>query len=516
MRTEQLRASLQLGFLLFAMPLLFAFGVGCRCGCGVPSEGAGGDYIWWGPAASIGTRDILVANSTVARSHYLQDGFLSATAGETQAAQAALPASFIGIRIPSDPASGQQGRLLDGVQLRYDTPDTSQAIDFREDKTNSAVLNEQVPPAPGTRWVALVPTDLQLVNRLLSGPLDVTGAFASFTYSIDFGANGACNGCNVQLIACGPSSFAALLPPALAAAAQTTEISTLACSPPVDTYITLFDGNGDPLPDAPLVAAFGFWGSQATTATVDGTAVIPVTLQHTGATNQTFDLQSIESAMGWTYRWEDAQRRPITQIEVPPSSSFGMASPNLYVTADGLPTCTQVLDVLNLVATDTLTPSVQAYTPAYIQVLPDPALCPEADVAAIHRQWIGEIAGGDSITYTLTVSNVTSSATGAVIQQTITPASAVRGAILPNGCTRSGNVVTCQMGQVPANGAKSAIIVIQSRFSYAGDVLSSVKASPLQAADAAFVDNVHGPLSVTVQASGKADGLYLPFITRKR
>ena len=497
MRPELLRAILQGIFLLLFMPVLFFFGAGCFCGgCGVPT---GGDQGGPQPEIAVQTRETLVGDGVVSRYHLVQDGQLIASAGEAQVFKQGLPDAFVGLLLPSAPGASQPGQLQDGANVMQGTVATP--VPLRQDRTQAARLTQLFPPAPGTQWAALVVSDTQMLDSLLSGPINLNSIIASFNYAIDFGGTNPCNGCEVQVVGCVPGQFAAFLPPGLVTvrtAGQGAAALPLACTQPVSTYITLYDYLGQPLPDAPLVAAFGLWGSLPTTSTINGAVILPLNLEHTGQTTLTFGLAPIQSALGWTYNWADSQGAAITQIAVPRRTQYASPPPqNLRVTATGLPTCTQVVDVLTLRAMNTVTSSLQAQTSASVVVLPDPANCPVADVAAHHVQATAVISGGDRLTYTLTISNLTNADVPGVITQTLSPG-AVRGADLPGGCTIAGNVVTCQVGDVPAQGAKAVTVVILGTPGYSGDLNSTIEVNPTGKSDLAFLDNVHGPLVAAV------------------
>lgn len=157
------------------------------------------------------------------------------------------------------------------------------------------------------------------------------------------------------------------------------------------------------LPGASVVAAFGLWGNLPTTSTVNGAVVLPLTLDHTGATATTFDLAEIQSALGYTYTWKTT-RGYLSPILVGQRIHYPPPPTNLRCNRRrNLPTCTQAVDVLDLRATHTVTPSIQAQTKAYIYLLPDPATCAVADVAAHHLQHT-DIISGQAITYTFSPS----------------------------------------------------------------------------------------------------------------
>lgn len=512
MRPAYLRAVLQSTFLLLFLPVLFFLGLGCLCASPQPS---GGDETHGELASGLQTKDVQVGPALVMRYHSIQDASLIATVGEAHAISEALPSSFFGMRIPTAPDRNQPGDLYGGVWAAYIVNNVPTSVPLKPEPSLDAELNKRFPPAEGTKWVALVMSDTHALDRLLGGPIDLRTMNASLSYAIDFGGTKPCAGCDVKLVTCVPGKFKALFPPALAAATEVTAAAsdqTFQCTVPMSTYIVLYDFSGNPLP-GPTAAAFGLWGSQSTTSTVGGTTVLPVMLDHTGAMTLAFNLDPLQSALGWTYAWQDAQGTPISQIAVGPHDPSNMSpAPNLRIVGSGIPTCTQAIDVLSLHAVGVLTPSLQAQAEAYVNVLPDTANCPTADVAARHIQATTVISGGTGITYTLTISNLTNNTVNGLIQQTLTPASAVTGADLPTGCQRSSGVVTCAVDSIPANAAKSVTVVIKTRKSYGGDLVSVEQVNPAGAADDAFLDNIDGPLTVAVQADGTEEKYYLPFL----
>ena len=500
MRPERLRATLQAIFTVLLMPMLFFFGLGCLCFAPPPT----GSDSSQSPEVFLHTRETLVGPGAVMRNHILQSSAVEATAGEAQVANQALAGSFIGLLMPTAADARQPGQLQEGANIMGGPVSTPVAM--KQDQTQSDILNDLFPPPPGTAWVALTMSDTHALDSLLSGPVSLDPLDAFFSYQIDFGGTDPCNGCEVQMVTCVPGQFSAFLPPGSVVARTTGQAAasdTVACTQPVSTYITLVDpfNNFEPLPGAPVVAAFGLYGGQPTTSTINGQVELPLRLEHTSPTTLTFDLASIQSDRGWTYAWQDMQNAPITQITVPaPYQPYYIKppTPNLKVTASGLPTCTQIVDVLSLQATDTVSPSLQARVQAYVSVLPDPATCTLVDVAAFHAQQTAVIVGGDRLTYTLTISNLMNAAVDGVIEQTITPDTAVRGANLPAGCTVAANVVTCQVANIAAQGALAVTVEILGRGGYSGEVRSLVEVYPANAADTAFLDNVHGPLVATV------------------
>jgi hypothetical protein len=505
-RPEQLRATLQSTFLLVILPLLSLFGFGCFCYAPPPSQS---DSTHEDIQALIQTQDEVTAAGNVMRYSSLNDGALAATQGEAAILKQVLPDTFLGIRIPTAPGGAAPGQLQPNTQFMYTFGQGYTVIPMAQDGARSEQLRSMFPPAQGTAWVGLAISNTSALDRLLSQPVAMTDVDASLSYAINFGGD-LCNGCAVQLVVCTSGKLAPLLPPAVAASARTSADGSLLCTEPVDSPIMLTDFGGNPLPGAPLVATLGVWGGQSTSPTASGVITQPLMLQHTGTTTLTFNLGTIQSARGWSYRWEDANRAPITQLAVPPKSSGPQKPPNLYVAATNVPTCTQAVDVVNVQAANTVTPSVTAHTQLYISAIPDAATCPVVDVAVRHIQQTDVVTAGNGITYTLTISNLTNAVASGIVQQTLAPAGALIGADLPGGCTLAGAVVSCQLDGIAANGASSATVVVKTNFGYAGTITSNVQAWPVAAADAAFLDNISGPLAATVQPNPNAGSIYIP------
>lgn len=511
MQRAYLRAVLQGTFLVLFLPVLFFLGLGCLCYSPPPE---GGDMSHGELPSGVQTKDVQVGPALVMRNHSIPEASLAATLGEARAISEALPSSIFGMRIPTAADRNQPGELFGDVTAAYIVNSLPTVVQLKPEPSLDAELNKRFPPAEGTEWVALVVSNTHALDRLLGAPIDLRGVNASLSYAIDFGGTEPCQGCEVKLVSCVPGKYGALLPPAMMAATASASDEALQCTAPVSTYIVLYDFSNNPLP-GPTAAAFGLWGSLTTTSTVGGTTVMPVRLDHTGATTLTFSLDPLLSGLGWSYAWQDAQGTPISQIAVGPHDPSNPSPvPNLRIVGSGVPTCTQAIDVLSLRAAGVVTPSLQAHAEAYVNVLPDSANCPTADVAARHIQATSVISGGTGITYTLTISNLTNSQVNGLIQQTLTPAAAVTDAELPAGCQRNSGVVTCLVNNIPANGAQSVTVVIKTRKSYNGDLVSVEQVNPSGAADAAFLDNIDGPLTVNVQADGTELKYYLPMLNK--
>lgn len=494
MHPQQLRATLQLTFLAIGMPLLLLFGIACGCDSGrIRGTDTNGPL-----GAALHTQDIQASEGQVSRSQEIYPTTLDASAGEAQVLNQAVPGFFYGILIPTAPGSAQPGVIMPGAEAGYDMGSAPTMYPLTDTVAGgTTVLNTLFPPPSGSQWVALSLTDPHALDSLFSGPVYLPDARIYLNYTIDFGGADPCNGCEVKLTYCAPGQFAAFLPPGSIAVATDASGLPVSCTRPVATYVSIYPFN-QPLPNAPTVAAFSLWGSTPAFATVTDQISLTVDLQHTGATSLDFDLGAIQSARGLTYHWADPQGNPITHISVGPYAPLPVTDPNLRVIGTGLPTCTQEIDVLQLVATNTVTPSLQATAEGYVQILPDPATCPVVDVAAFHAQEQALISDGDRITYTLTISNLMNTVQSGVLVQTISPTVAIRGADLPGNCALAGASVTCQVSDIPANGATNVPIVLLGKGGFSGALWSTEQVTPTGATDLNYLDNIHGPLTAAV------------------
>ena len=104
---------------------------------------------------------------------------------------------------------------------------------------------------------------------------------------------------------------------------------------------------------------------------------------------------------------------PITQIEVGPQST-PWGNKNVGVVGT-VPTCTLAVDTIHITATSVITPSFQAIATSLVNVVPDPEICPVADVGIAKVVSSRVITAGQSVTFTLTISNHEQTAVDAVV-----------------------------------------------------------------------------------------------------
>jgi len=520
MRPERLRALLQVLFMLLLLPVLASFqSSNSASECGSPPSQQCGGSDSAGPQL-VQAIDGAPEDGVVWRSQHSEGTLFYASLYEGEVLRQSLPSAFIGLRLPTSADGSAPGQLWEATRFNYQIDSGYVPVTMTQNITFSARLNALFPPGPDAQWVALTIQNPDSLNPLLDkAGQPVVIPWTDFSYGINFGGSDLCVGCEVQMVECVPSGFGALLPPGtLTAASQDGVEPRFSCTQPSSTYIVPWGGAG--LSAAPVVAGFGLWSGEPTTSPIGGQLAFPLTLQHTAPVTVAFDLKPIQSALGYTYTWTIDGTHTVTRVDVPVLDwDWPPEQVDVFVTASGLPTCTQAIDVLDLRATSVLTPSLQAKKRAYIQMVPDMANCPVTDLAAHHVQHTTIISGGASITYTLTVTNRSATQAGAILKQTLKPADALDGQQdLPDACTLAGAVVTCELEGIPAQGEKFATVALRTKPSYDGSLYSTLQASPAAplAVDGNFLDNVHGPLEATIQKTQSQEGLLIPLLLREK
>jgi hypothetical protein len=226
--------------------------------------------------------------------------------------------------------------------------------------------------------------------------------------------------------------------------------------------------------------------------------------------NKEFTLEPVASAQGWIYGWFDAADNPLTEVTVTPGLCEGAV---LKVKSIDIPTCTVVLDTIHLTATTVLSPLIQANAVSYVHVSPDLDECPVSDLGVTKVGSPGAIFAGGSVNFTLTISNYTDAPIGAVLTDTLSPASAIVDATLPAGCNRSGGEITCQVTSVATDTPAVLSFVVQVADTFSGTLSDIASVQPMGAADPWFYDNHAGP--VEVQVTGPpVQRIYLPVVLR--
>jgi uncharacterized repeat protein (TIGR01451 family) len=182
------------------------------------------------------------------------------------------------------------------------------------------------------------------------------------------------------------------------------------------------------------------------------------------------------------------------------------------VVGSGIPTCTRLGDTITISATSILSPTIRAVAQTQVQPEPDPATCPTADVAIGQAASDDSIASGETVTFTLTVTNVEAAPVTVIVTDTLTPAGAVGDVSLPAGCEREGAEVSCAGIALEGSGSEVLTVSVQTRPGFAGILRSYAQLGPEQALDRHMLDNAALPAEVEVVWEGGI--LRLPLIVR--
>lgn len=424
-----------------------------------------------------------------------------------------LPDSvMIGLQVPRAPGASQPGdltaqghwlrttlRVRDHHYITYD-------VDLIPRDDLASEITAVFPPAPNTHWQALAPANDDFITSIPTQTTTFTGGWGSLHYVIDFHGDDPCNGCMVKMTFCTPdrvASRAKLMTRFLFKGFKIRNANGLVCVDPVPTIIYLSDAAEPP---SSLTAWLSPWGGPVFNATHGPEVEMGYILGHTSSQTETFTLEPIHSEKGWSYEWRDPNGVPITQIEVGPQST-PWGNKNVGVVGT-VPTCTLAVDTIHITATSVITPSFQAIATSLVNVVPDPEICPVADVGIAKVVSSRVITAGQSVTFTLTISNHEQTAVDAVVTDTLSPAWAIGDVMLPPGCGRHGNEITCQVTGVPPGTPRTLDIVVRVDSTFSGTLSNRVRVDPAEATDVRFYDNAVGPVTVTV--SGGRFLLYLP------
>ncbi len=505
------RASLQI--LVLMGIAIFAVITGWACDCGTGSDHYGGSGV---------TRDQMgYGDGIVERWHDFRENDFTASDKDMQALNDFLAqgSAGFGVLVPQAPGASEPGTLTysptqnifiswnDGVIPHY------LSVPITPSQQLAAQLTALMPPPQGTRWQGLVPVPGDWMAEIPTQATNFQDVFGSLHYVLDFKGSDYCNHCEVQLTACSTAPLTAPQEIALQlfGADQFVANDSITCARPVSTNIMLV------LEPGPVIASFGPYGSVVYTSTQQSDLTIPYSLLHTSQVTQTLQLSPVASTQGWNYTWKDLSGNPITQLTVGPIGNDLWASydDNLQIVASGLPTCTHIQDTIYLTATMVTTPSIQAHAWTLVDVLPDPAGCPVVDLGIGQIASTSEISAGNWVTFTLTVTNFETLDQDAIVTQTLSPASAIGGAVLPAGCSRTGGEITCQVSDIPGESSIELVIAIQAANTFTGVMGSSVEVQPVGASDLRYYDNTDGWLPVTVTGGVPSQlELYLPIVRR--
>jgi uncharacterized repeat protein (TIGR01451 family) len=457
------------------------------------------------------------AAGVVERYHDITFSSTVATAKDLQYLRSVSGTAWaIGLLLPTAAGAAGPGQLTaDEHELHLGAWRT---LDIRipliPDAEAAVGLTALFPPAAGAGWQALKPANYDWVKSIPTQTVTITNGGGQLHYFVDFGSASLCNGCTMQMTACATQPVPLplrLMVEAMAGLRLVSDGAGLTCAEPKPSVVTVVEGPGNLLPNRPLNVAFGFWGGQVVTTTMTTTAVIPLRLEHTSTVSQTYRLEPIASELGFAYEWRNMANQPIGQITLPPATvSWGPL--NLQARTAGLPTCARLLDTVHITATHVTTPSLQATNWVQVQLAPDPARCPLADIGVRKIASATEVNAGDWLTYTLTITNYENRIVSAVVTDTLEPAYALAEARLPAGCELRGGAIRCAVNDLPARGARSVQIGVRVAATFAGALVNLAYAEPAGAIDTREYDNIAVAPEVEVRRT-RWPG-YLPLVKK--
>jgi len=426
--------------------------------------------------------------------------------------------AYMGLQIPTAPGAVQPGVLADdnhklslhfGAQWdRYQVPLTT-----RSDV--AAQIANVLPPDPGTHWQALGPANDDYLADIPTETTLFQDIGGYLYYALDFHGANLCNGCVVKLVFCTPTESLPVRStsshPLLRAALNRLHWNSdecLTCTDPIPTVIRITDYQGNPLPSAPA-AWLSPWGGPVLTSQYGPDVRLEYALGHTLESAKTFNLEPIESEKGWTYAWCDLDDNPITQMEVPADSEPWTV--NLRVLGT-IPPNAQGFDTIHLTATCVSDPSLKAQATSYIGGFPDPSQGNAADVGITKEASAQTIEAGESVRFTLTVTNYENEPVHVVITDTLSPSWAISNVTLPQGCERNGGQIVCQVWNVPAGGSKVKQYNVHTVSSWGATLSNLSEVQPRNGFDLRLYDNQAGPLEVVIE--GESGLLFLPLVAK--
>ena len=516
--SKQTRDAIVKVFLLLLMLAgVAASGTGRSCCdviCGTGSDHQAGHNLAGG-SVMVGTN-----SATVERWHdfWIGDGTLNAK--DLAYLRKHLPGNVIfGLHVPTAPGASGPGTLttdrhelilgFGGQWRQYDIPLVS-------DELLADQMAQVLPPDAGAQWQALVPASNDYIASIPTEPTTFVAGNGFFHYTLDFqDATDSCNGCVVKLTACVPTKS---LPGGRLAGGLLLRRSLrrfgiqsnsdLTCMDPIPTTIRMSDSQGNPLP-SPLAAWLSPWGGPVFRTTPGPNVELRYALGHSGDASTTFNLEPIQSDRGWTYGWYDLESNPITQMEIAPGTDPW--TDNIKVVGT-VPEGALGFDRIHLKATSATDPSLQAEAVSHVAAYPDEAKYTIADVEIRKAASAQLIDAGDSVTYTLTISNHEHVAVGVVLTDTLTPQMAVRDVALPPGCERDGATISCQISDVAARGSTALVYTVETSPVFSGTLSNSAEVQLAEAVDMRAYDNQAGPVHVRVE--GTFFPVYLPVIRK--
>ncbi len=519
MPRKALRSVLQIAFLLSVLLAVAANNPAGSSGCCGCDTGGGSDH-----KAGTTPEEALpgaMQSGQVERYHDFSTSNTTLRAKDLAYIKEWLPGNvIIGLHIPTAPGASQPGSLADEnheVVARVAGSWISYRVPLVSDSDMAECISDIFPPDADAHWQALVPANDEYLDWIPEYTTDFDDLRGWLKYVLDFHGASFCNGCTIKLTYCTPTDS---LPedllarhPLLRLALNDLEWNTdgcLTCTDPIPTVIRITDNQGNPLPSAPA-AWLSAWGGPVLTGTYGPQVENWYTLGHSLQETTTFNLEPIQSQNGWTYDWYDTSGNPITQIEIAPSTSTWGETRNVVVRGT-VPMNAQEFDTIHLTATSASDPSLQAEATSIVGVFPDPEQNTVADVGITKTADAQTIAAGESVEYTLTITNYEESPVHVVVTDTLSPAWIISDVTLPQGCERTGGQLVCEVLNVPAGGLTNLKYTVHT-VNWLGATLSNqAEVQPKDGVDFRFYDNQAGPVEVVVEGEGST--FYLPIVLK--
>ncbi|RLC86129.1 MAG: hypothetical protein DRI79_10450 [Chloroflexi bacterium] len=511
-KVKYLVVALQILLLCLGAVIAISNTIGC-------SSSSGSDYEY-------GSRSIRSPQNpaVLQRFHDLSFDFpLQFSAKDFKYARAWLPGNWVlGLQVPQAPGAAQPGDVTGNPELwghwdeqRGDDYDLEVTVPLALSDDWAAKITAALPPDPNTHWQALVPANDDYINSIPTDDRTFVDGWGVLFYALDFHGENLCNGCEVKMTLCTPcpsplfgrpvacSMLRGLARLGLLGRLSLHSAGGLTCVEPVPSTIVLI-GAWPPIivPGSTPAAWLSPWGGPFYNQVYGPTVVMSYTLGHNAPQTTTFNLEPIYSEQGWTYSWHDPDGNPISQMTVGPNVIW---DENIKVVGTGLPTCAVIQDTVHLTATSTTSPSLQATTVSYVQVVPDPDQCETADLGLAKVSSTDVISAGQWVTFTLTITNYENVAVSAILTDTIHPASAVGDLILPSECGRSGDDIICQLPLIQANSATTLTIAVQASWAFSGTMTNQAVVNPVGMVDGDFYDNFNCPINIQVRGVPNAN-----------
>ncbi len=515
MSREKWRAVVQVFLLLLMLLGIGATGSGDSCCSTSIRKGSDYNQIYdaVGHSATAATDAALVQ-----RWHDLNIADSALNAKDLASLRDWLPGNvIIGLHVPTAPGASGPGTLSGDRQelvLGFGGQWGEYDIQLVADDGRASQIARVLPPDAGAHWQALVPANDDYVASIPTETTTFSGGSGFLYYRLDFhDAADWCNGCTVKLTFCTPTDSVpgGLFTSSLLLGSALKDIGIrsdecLTCLDPILTVIRL--GHGEPLPSL-LAAWLSPWGGPVFETTRDPRVDLEYTLGHSSPDTETFNLEPIHSARGWSYAWRDLDDDPITQMQIEPNTEAWTTNIKVIGT---VPTNALGFDTIHLTATCATDPSLYAVATSHVGRYPDPNEFVVADLGISKVASTEVISAGQSVDFTLTITNYEEVAVSAVVTDTLSSERAIGDVILPPGCERDGAEIICQISDLPPGESTTVVYTVQTARGFAGILSNSAEVEPAEGVDARGYDNRAGPVAVTVE--GVIVPLYLPLVVK--